>query len=110
MADTQEPTFEGWAIVELMGHRVRAGRVRPVELFGTKMLRIDVPNGDDDAAGYETQFYAGQALYALTPTDEATARRRASLYRPAPVSRQLSLTGPGDDVDAEYDDDSYDPR
>jgi hypothetical protein len=40
MAD--EP-FEGWAIVELMGHRRLAGYVREVELAGAGMLRLDVP-------------------------------------------------------------------
>lgn len=39
-----EPTaFEGWAIVELMGHRRLAGYVRQAEQFGVAMLRLDVP-------------------------------------------------------------------
>ena len=37
--------FEGWAIVELMGHRRLAGYVQQAEMFGTVLLRIDVPSG-----------------------------------------------------------------
>lgn len=90
MADTQDATFEGWAVVELMGHRTRAGRVRPVELFGAKLLRIDIPSGDADADGYVTEFYSGTALYGLRPCDEATARRTAGWMRPRPV-KQLAF-------------------
>lgn len=39
----QRETFEGWAIVELMGHRRLAGYVRQAEQFGVAMLRLDVP-------------------------------------------------------------------
>jgi hypothetical protein len=35
--------YEGWAIVELMGHRQRAGYVKEAEMFGAKMLRLDIP-------------------------------------------------------------------
>lgn len=43
-----EPAFEGWAIVELMGHRRLAGFVREVSMFGASMLRLD-----DDADSRE---------------------------------------------------------
>lgn len=42
MADDAK-VFEGWAIVELMGHRRLGGYVHEVELAGAAMLRIDVP-------------------------------------------------------------------
>lgn len=81
MADT----FEGWAIVELMGHRRLAGLVREVEIAGAAMLRLDVPeHGDEPAA---TQFYSAAALYCLTPTTEAMARQVAAGTRVAPVQR-----------------------
>lgn len=35
--------YEGWAIVELMGHRRLGGYVRQAEQFGVAMLRLDVP-------------------------------------------------------------------
>ena len=51
MNDTVETTIapaaenDGWewAIVEIMGHRKHAGRIREEERFGAKMLRVDVP-------------------------------------------------------------------
>lgn len=40
-----DETYEGWAILELMGHRRLAGYVREVELAGTGMIRLDIPKG-----------------------------------------------------------------
>ena len=90
--------FEGWAIVELMGHRRLAGYVREVELAGAAMLRLDVPeHGDEPAA---TQFYSAAALYCLTPTTEDMARQVAASARVAPVQRwELPAPRPTDDED-----------
>lgn len=64
MATTE---YEGWAILELMGHRVRPGYVKEVEMAGGKMLRIDIPvNGED----HVTEFYGCSAIYALRPSSE----------------------------------------
>jgi hypothetical protein len=60
--------FSGYAVVELMGHRVRAGLVTEVEMFGTKMLRLDIPGKD------RFEFYSGAALYGITPCTEEQAR------------------------------------
>ncbi len=38
-----EQTFEGWCILELMGHRKLAGLVAQQEIAGAAFLRIDVP-------------------------------------------------------------------
>lgn len=62
-----EVVFEGWAIVELMGHRQRGGYVKDVEMFGGKMLRIDIPV---DPGKTVTEFYGCSALYALRPCSE----------------------------------------
>jgi len=83
--------FEGFAVLELMGHRKLAGYVRQVEMFGSAMCRIDVPAIDGQAAA--TQFYSGGSIYCLTPCDEATALRIAGAYRPEPVNR-WSLPAP----------------
>lgn len=74
--------FDGWAIVELMGHRIRAGRVREVEIAGGKMIRVDIPTDGGDV----TEFYATAALYSLRPCTEEIARREVSGYNdPRPV-------------------------
>jgi hypothetical protein len=92
MSDT-ETTFEGWAILELMGHRRLAGYVRPVEYAGTGLIRLDVPGylhteptGEQEERGAATQFYSPSALYCLTPTTEAIARRVSEARRPEPVT------------------------
>jgi hypothetical protein len=66
-----ENTFEGWAIVELMGHRQRGGYVKDVEMFGGKLLRIDIPVAPETTV---TEFYGNSAIYALRPCTEAIVR------------------------------------
>ena len=89
-APSEESDDDGWewAIVEIMGHRRHAGRIREVERLGVKMIRIDVPKptGDADVKAeaiveWETVFYPGTALFSLTPSDEATVIRKNAPYR-----------------------------
>lgn len=63
-----------WAILELMGHRRKIGKVTDVEIFGSKMCRIDVLNIDDT---FHTEFYGGSSIYACTPVSEQVARMQA---------------------------------
>ena len=88
MAETEAKPgwpYEGWAILELMGHRKLGGYMRVVELAGAAFVRIDLP--EEGAVGAATQFYASAAIYAITPTTEETARALARGARPAPVMR-----------------------
>lgn len=96
--------FEGWAIVELMGHLRRAGRVSEVEQFGTKLLRIDVPVGPEE---FVTEFYGGSSIYRLRPSAEDVARAVAEqIGDPRPVSPvNYRLPPPDDDDDLALDDD-----
>lgn len=92
-----------WAIVELMGHRRRAGLVKEVEQFGAKMLRLDIPAGDE----FVTEFYGGSSVYALRPATEEVARAAAEQLgdpRPvSPVSYRLVPPEPAyDDIEDEY--------
>lgn len=91
--------FEGWAIVELMGHRKRAGMTREVELFGGKLLRIDIPAEGGDI----TEFYGASAIYALRPVSEDIARdavRMAGDPRPVrPVEYRLAAPNAREDED-----------
>lgn len=75
--------FEGWVILELMGHRRLAGYLREEALGGSSFLRIDVPGDEGTVA---TQFYTGAAVYCITPTTEAIARKVAKGSRPEPVT------------------------
>lgn len=66
-----EITFEGWAILELMGHRQRGGYVKDVEMFGGKLLRIDIPVTPEKTV---TEFYGCSSIYAMRPCTEEIAR------------------------------------
>lgn len=84
--DTSPPSFEGWAIVELMGHRRLAGKLSEATIAGSGVLRIDVfvPNRAEPIA---TQFYSPKALYCVTPTTEEIACLFAESNMPEPVTR-----------------------
>jgi len=83
MSDKGE-AYEGWAIVELMGHRRLGGQVSQAEQYGTVMLRIDVPRADGSAT---THFFGGSSLYGVHPTTEEMARMVAERNDPSPVQR-----------------------
>lgn len=84
MPETEREQFEGWCILEVMGHRRLGGYVREQEIAGYRFLRIDVPGVDGPQA---TQFYPPSSVYCLTPTTEEIARAVATHNRPAPVHR-----------------------
>ena len=94
MSDTE---YEGWAVVELMGHRQRPGYVQEVEVAATKMLRIDIPSEPDDV----TEIYGGAAIYCIRPTSEEVVKDMAKQYgdvRPIkPVEYQEPRQLPVDD-------------
>lgn len=68
--------FEGWALIELFGHRKRAGLCKDVGMVGTRLLRVDVPDATD-LTKFTTEFYGGLAIYGMHPCDEQTGRRLA---------------------------------
>lgn len=110
MSDEHEP-FEGWAILELMGHRRLAGRLTEQTIGGGAFIRIDVPADDGDAA---TQFYSPSAVYCITPTTEDIARKIAKRSRPEPATRweleppRIAAEQPDyDDLDDEVEDVEY---
>lgn len=76
-AAPSQPPFETWARLEIMGHRTHYGLIREVEVFGTKMLRIDTVGED---AG--THVYGAQAIYGITVMTEEDCRKAVAPYRP----------------------------
>jgi hypothetical protein len=83
--DDMEQAFDEWCVVELLGHRRLAGRVREVQIAGTGMLRLDVPATDGHAS--QTQYVAPGSVYALHPTTEEIATALAAQCRPQPIQR-----------------------
>lgn len=94
MSGSAEP-YEGWAVVEMLGHRRLGGRVSQVEMYGTALLRVDVPGEDGEIVA--TQLVGGQSIYALTPCSEEAARAVARRNQVEPVARwELpALAAPG---------------
>lgn len=91
-----DQSFKGWAIVEIMGFRKRAGQVEEVDIAGGKLLRIDIPTCD----GAVTEFYGASAIFSLRPCSEDVARGCADQLgevRPiAPTDWRPQIAGPED--------------
>lgn len=107
--ENKDQQYEGWTILELMGHRRLAGYVREQTIGGAAFIRIDVPGeGADNVA---TQFYSPSAVYCMTPTTEDLARKVAQGSRPAPVT-QWDLPQPSKALSASTrsEDDEEDDR
>ncbi len=89
----QESTFEGWAVLEVMGHRRLVGLVSECTIAGAGFLRIDIPGPDGGTLA--TQFYPPSAVFCLTPTTEEIARKEAERsIRPRAHVLGLETTGP----------------
>jgi hypothetical protein len=86
MATEGVENWEGWAIVELMGHRKLAGYIGPAPIAGGAMLRVDVYAGDTEKPT-ATQFYSPNAFYCITPAAEDICRRFGLNCVPQPVTR-----------------------
>lgn len=95
--------YEGWAILELMGHRRLAGYVQEADQYGARMVRIDIPTEPP-----ATQFYGGNAIYCLTPTTEEIATAVACRNAPAPAHRwELPARTGGAPVELEVDEEAF---
>jgi hypothetical protein len=73
--EEQQKTFEGWAVVELMGRNMIAGYVSEQVIAGATMLRVDVPA--TATLPPFTKFVGGSAIYGITPTTQEIAERQA---------------------------------
>lgn len=80
---SEAKTFEGWAVVELLGRVRVGGMVTEQTIAGVVLLRVDVPAAEHHPAF--TRYYHPNALYSLCPTDEATARQVAKTNRHPPL-------------------------
>jgi hypothetical protein len=90
--------IQGWAIIELMGHRVEAGEVRNAG----GLLRIDL-------AGPKpvTKFYGPSALYCVSLVDEATVNEWVDRNAPRPAARYELVSDSTHRVVDDLDDDDF---
>ena len=84
MSEQQETfRFDGWAIIEFMGHRKRAGQVKTADIGGTAVFQVTTQTPDGQPL---VEVYAASSLYCLTPVTEDVARNVAGRINPAPIS------------------------
>jgi hypothetical protein len=77
-------TYDGWAVVEVFGHRRFGAKVKPQSVGAGVFLRCDIPRRDGGAV---TQFYNPTSVFSLTPCGEREAHAVAYANEPEPVSR-----------------------
>ncbi len=87
--------FEGWAIVEIMGHQTYSGFVSEQVIGGAALVRVDVPgapitDGDGKIVGEQdgafTKMFGLASIYCITPVAEEFARRAIARTYSKPVS------------------------
>jgi hypothetical protein len=87
-----EETFDCYAIVEILGRKVVAGRVTEQVIAGQGFIRVDIPAVNDQAAF--TQLYGPGSIYAITPTTEEIVRAYVARNVGVPIQPwQLALPG-----------------
>lgn len=80
----QEAKFELHAVVELFGHQKMAGKVSEQTIGGSSLIRIDVPNTDQQPAF--TRFLNISAIYAINPVTEEVATATANSINSKPIN------------------------
>lgn len=88
--------YEGWAIVEVMGHRRHVGLVSEVTQFGATQLRVDAVVGTDITVRRPI-FYGGSSIFGVSPITEEEARKEVA--PPAWSTRQLPAAPVTDETD-----------
>ncbi len=100
--------FEGWGVLELLGHITVAGYIIEEQHFGRTVLRIDAVSGGETV----TQYYGDHAIYCVTPCTEDVARAVAArVSRPVArfgLPRALPPAGEPEGADGQPDDDDDD--
>jgi hypothetical protein len=77
--------FEGWCILEIMGHRKLGGYLKEANIAGASFIRFDTFNETGVVAA--TQFYNPASIYCITPTTQEIAIAFGLRNQPAPVQK-----------------------
>ncbi len=94
-----------WAVVELMGHRTRAGAISDATMGGATLLRIEHPTRADHAGtGQLTEYYAPAAIFSIRPCSEEEAAAVAGWAWGAQVARPALGPAFADHLDEDYED------
>jgi hypothetical protein len=77
--------FTEWAIIELFGHQRIAGRISEQQIGGCAFVRVDVPENEEQKP--YTKLLGQGSIYAITVTDEKTARAAAYYLKHEPMDK-----------------------
>ena len=80
-----EALFEGWCILEIMGHRRLGGYIRETNIAGQGFIRLDTFNDQSEVEA--TQFYNPSSIYIITPTTWEIAIGFGLNHRPTPIQK-----------------------
>ena len=92
-------SFACWAVVEIMGRQVYAGRVTEQTIGGCAFVRVDVPAVKGRLAF--TKLFGNGAIFGITPCSEEVARQKAADYYAPPIE----IYAPSVQRSLGYDDD-----
>jgi hypothetical protein len=102
MADEQQEDLNLYGVVEIMGHRTRAGILTDAQMGGATFLRIEHPTDPN-----QVEMYGAQAIFGIRPCTRDEAIRIAAWSWKTEAERTLSAlasVGVGDHDD-DWDDD-----
>lgn len=77
--------FSGWAVVELMGRAIIAGRVETITAGNTLFWRVDVPKVGTIVPGPFSKIYSSAAIWCVTPVTEDIAKMTLLKVAPKPL-------------------------
>ncbi len=87
------PRFAAYVQAEFLGHRRLAGHAQDVDLFGSRLLRLDVtlPSGR-----VVPQYYAPSSIFCITPTTMECAVADRVVEQNEATLANLNLLSPPD--------------
>jgi hypothetical protein len=105
---SEQSKYEGWAIVEVMGHRVMAGYVK-TEYFGSvAMIHVTQPDvpAQERVLDRDQYIIGAGSIYQLTPCSEAAAlKRQPETIEIIEKAERKQITGPTPHLSMLPDDD-----
>jgi len=94
-----------YAVVEIMGHRTRAGAISDATMGGAPMLRIEHPTATGHDGQALVEYYAPASIFAIRPCSREVAEQAARYWTPlGPTPAPELSAGFAELVD---DDDDY---
>ena len=79
--------FDGWGVLELMGHVRLAGYVEAVDVQHITFIRVDIPETPNGKPA--TKYFSPRSVFSVSPCDESEARQVAAEEAESPWNREF---------------------